>query len=316
MMAHPYIAVFGTFVMDQVAAVKRFPEAGETVIGESLRLAPGGKGINQAVASARLGAPTAMLGELGQDAYGQRFLAIMDEAKIDHQGVLIDPHKPTGCSQIQLDAHHENRIVVIPGANHSFGLPEGTDAVALVKGSALFIIQFEMLHNVSFYLLRKAKEAGVKTVVNPAPAEKIAEDLYAQIDYLTPNEHELSLLSGLPTGTLTEVKKAALALFGKGVGHVVVTLGGRGALIADQDGVRYVPGYAVKAVDTVGAGDGFNGALAAALLEGKKLNEAVSFANAEGALSVTKEGAIDSYPSRAQLEAFIKERGFPAIQPL
>jgi ribokinase len=316
MMSRSFIAVFGTFVMDQVASVTRFPEAGETVIGQSLRLAPGGKGINQAVASARLGASTAMIGELGRDAYGERFLAIMDEATINHKKVLIDPHKPTGCSQIQLDSHHENRIVVIPGANHSFGLSQGTDAVALVKESSIFIIQFEMLLNVSFYLLRKAKEAGVKTLVNPAPAQKIPEDIYPQIDYLTPNEHELSLLSGLPTGTIPEVKKAALYLLGKGVSHVVVTLGGRGALIADQEGVRYVPGYAVKAVDTVGAGDGFNGALAAALLEGQKLNEAVSFANAEGALSVTQEGAIDSYPSRVQLEAFIKERGFPTIQPL
>ncbi len=303
------ITVVGSFFMDNVAKMDRFPEAGETLIGKNLSLFPGGKGNNQCVAAARLGGDVEMIGMLGKDQNGETFRNILKE-----EGVKADQvfscDTPTGVAQIQIDESGQNRICVIPLSNFEFGMEEVEKIDDALKTTEILVLQYELKLNVVEELIKRAHAYGVKILVNPAPAAKIDETALGMIDYFTPNETELALVTGLPTETDEQVIAAANVLLQKGVKNVVATLGSRGALIANKDGAEIVKGYkAEKVVDTVAAGDSFNGALAVALTEGKSLKEAVRFANAMGALTVQKEGAIPSLHTRKEVEEFLEKNG-------
>ena len=298
------ITVIGSFVMDNVAKMVKFPQAGETILGESLELFPGGKGINQCVSVARFGGDVEMVGMLGKDGNGDVFRKIMKEDGIKAENVF-SCDKPTAVAQVQINADGQNRICVIPCANYEFGFEELDKVDSVIKNTELVILQLELRLDVTKEIIRRAHGYGVKVLLNPAPAVKLEKEILGMVDYITPNETELSILTGLPTETDEEVIVAAKELLSYGTKTIIATLGSRGALIATNENIEIVSGYKVKAVDTVAAGDSFNGAFAVALTEGKTLQEAVKFANAMGALTVTEKGAIPSLHTRAQVEEFI-----------
>ncbi|MBQ4091629.1 MAG: ribokinase [Clostridia bacterium] len=300
----PEILVIGSFVMDNVARMEKMPEIGETVIGTAVELSPGGKGINQCISIARLGGKTEMIGMLGQDASGDTFKRIMKDEGIRCDGVF-SCDKPTATAQIQIDAQGRNRICVIPSANHCFGFEHLEKIDARIKEADLLVLQLEMRLDVTLEIIRRAHSYGTKILLNPAPAVKLDAEILAMLDYVTPNETELSILTDMPTETDQEVKLAAKKLLSLGAKTVIATLGGRGALIATDKICEIVCGYSVAAIDTVAAGDSFNGALAVALTEGADLLSAVKFANAMGALTVTRKGAISSLHTRDEVGSFM-----------
>lgn len=301
------ITVIGSFVMDNVAKMKRFPMEGEAVIAETLEYFPGGKGVNQCVSVSRLGGDVEMIGMLGNDRNGDVFRKILKDEGIKCDNVF-SCNVPTAVAQIQINAEGQNRICVIPCANYEFGFEELDKIDEIIKNTEFVILQLEMRLDVTEEIIRRAHRYGVKILLNPAPAAILDKEILGMSEYITPNETELSALTGMPTTTDEEVVAAAKKLLSYGTKTVVATLGGRGALIATNEKVEIISGYKVKAVDTVAAGDSFNGALAVALAEGKTLQEAVSFANAMGALTVTKKGAIPSLSTRIQVEDFINKR--------
>ena len=298
------ITVIGSFVMDNVAKMARFPQAGETILGESLELFPGGKGINQCVSVARLGGDVEMVGMLGKDGNGDVFRKIMKEDGIKADNVF-PCDKPTAVAQVQINADGQNRICVIPSANFEFGFDELDKVDSVIKNTELVILQLELRLDVTKEIIRRAHGYGVKVLLNPAPAVKLEKEILGMVDFITPNETELSVLTDMPTDTDEEVIAAAKELLSFGTKTIIATLGSRGALIATNENIEIVSGYKVKAVDTVAAGDSFNGAFAVAITEGKTLKEAVQFANAMGALTVTEKGAIPSLHTREQVEEFI-----------
>lgn len=298
------ITVIGSFVMDNVAKMEKFPQAGETILATSLEFFPGGKGANQCISVARLGGDVEMAGMLGNDENGKIFRKILKDEEVKSDTVF-SCDKPTAVAQIQINAEGQNRICVIPCANYEFGFDELAKIDDVIKNTELIILQLEMRLDVTKEIIRRAHNYGVQILLNPAPAVKLEKEILGIIDYITPNETELSILTDKPTETDEEVIAAAQELISYGTKTVVATLGNRGALIATKDGAEIISGYKVKAVDTVAAGDSFNGALAVALTEGKTLKEAVQFANAMGALTVTKKGAIPSLHTREQVEEFI-----------
>ncbi|MGN1061521.1 MAG: ribokinase [Candidatus Scatosoma sp.] len=300
------ITVIGSFVMDNVARMKKFPQAGETVLGESLELFPGGKGANQCVAIARLNGDVEMVGMLGKDGNGDVFRKIMLDEGIKSDNVF-SCDKPTAVAQVQISEKGQNRICVIPSANYCFGFEELDKIDGILRRTKLVVLQLEMRLDVTKELIRRAHGYGVKILLNPAPAVKLDRETLLKIDFLTPNETELSVLTGLSTDTDEEAVSAAQMLLKFGTKTVVATLGDRGALIVTKDVAKIIPGYKVVAVDTVAAGDSFNGALAVALTEGKTLEEAVRFANAMGALTVQKAGAIPSLAHRNDVEQFLSD---------
>ena len=300
------ITIIGSFVMDNVARMKKFPQAGETILGTSLGIFPGGKGANQCISVARLGGDVEMIGMLGNDANGETFRKILKDEGVKADNVF-SCDLPTAIAQIQINEEGQNRICVIPSANYEFGFKELDKVDEIIKNTQLVILQLELRLDVTKEIIRRAHKYGVKILLNPAPAVKLEDEILALVDYITPNETELSILTDMPTETDEEVIAAANKLIANGTKVVVATLGSKGALIADKDSARIVSGYKVKAVDTVAAGDSFNGAFAVALTEGKSVEDAVKFANAMGALTVQKEGAIPSLHTREQVEAFIRE---------
>lgn len=298
------ITVIGSFVMDNVAKMQKFPKAGETVLGYTLELFPGGKGANQCVSVARLGGDVEMIGMLGNDSNGAVFREILMAEGIKSDNVF-SCDKPTAVAQIQINDEGQNRICVIPCANYEFGFEELDKIDEVIKNTQILILQLEMRLDVTKEAIRRARSYGVKVLLNPAPAVKLESEILGMVDYLTPNETELAILTGMPTETDDEVIAAANKLISYGTKTIIATLGSRGALVATANGTKIVSGYKVNAIDTVAAGDSFNGAFSVAISEGKDLESAVKFANAMGALTVQKEGAIPSLHTRKQVEEFI-----------
>lgn len=299
------ITVIGSFVMDAVAKMKRFPKVGETILGESIDFFPGGKGINQCVAVARLGGDVEMMGMVGKDFNGTVFRDIMNKENIKNDFVFTC-ERPTAVAQIQIDENGQNRICVIPSANFEFNESHLECVKESIKSTEFLVLQLEMRLDITKKIIEFAHSNNVPVLLNPAPAVVLDPVVLGMIDYLTPNETELEILTGVLVKTQKDIENAAKKLLQYGVKNVIVTLGDKGAFICNETASELVKGYAVSAVDTVAAGDSFNGALAVAIMEGKTLKEAVLFANAMGALTVQKQGAIPSLHTRSQVEEFIK----------
>jgi ribokinase len=297
------ICVVGSLNMDLVARGQRIPVVGETVLGESFNQVPGGKGANQAAAMGRLQGHVAMVGKVGQDAFGQALIQALKEAKVDTQGVTKAPTS-TGIALITVQADGDNAIVVVPGANAELKPADIEAAKTIIEESEIVITQLESPLDTVTYALKLAKEQGKITILNPAPAVPLADELIQNVDYLTPNETELAILSGMPTESQEELQAAASAMMDKGVKVLIVTLGSKGCLVIDENGSRQFPAFKVKAVDTTAAGDSFNGGVAVALAEGKSLEEAIGFATKVGALTVQKAGAQSSLPTRQEVDGF------------
>ncbi|MDP9221367.1 MAG: ribokinase [Actinomycetota bacterium] len=294
------VVVLGSLNMDLVVFAESLPESGETVIGREFRELPGGKGLNQAVAAARAGARTVMVGAVGADAYGAELLKLLGGEQVDGSPVRAVPGARTGVASIGVDAGGANRIVVVPGAN---GLVTAAQVPDLAAG--VLLASLEIPVPVVAEAFARAHRNGMTTILNPAPAALLPEGLLATCDVLVPNEHEAAALTGESTADLPGAERAAGALCARGPRTVVVTLGARGALVMHAGRARHVPAVRVQPVDTTAAGDAFCGVLAARLAAGDSVDRAVSVASAAGALATTVVGAAPSLPQWAAIQAVL-----------
>ena len=299
------IAVLGGINMDLVTLSPRFPEAGETVLGSRFLTYPGGKGANQAVAAARLGAQVRMIGRVGDDAFGGQLLDSLRSRGVDVSGVGIEPGCGSGVAVINIDASGQNRIVQIPGANGACVEKEVESARAALVEASVLMLQLEVSIEVSLAAAREAGSMNKVVILDPAPARPLAEELYRYCSYITPNETEAQALVGFPVEDGSSARRAAEALLDRGAGCAIIKMGAQGSYYATRGVARRLPAHQVEAVDTVAAGDAFNGALAVALAEGLGLDEAMRWAMAAGALAVTKMGAQDAVPRREEVESLL-----------
>lgn len=303
------IAVVGSLNMDLVVRSPRIPLPGETIIGRELHTVPGGKGANQAVAAARLGGAVAMIGRVGQDSFAAALLDNLAANQVDPTWVTQDPTAASGVALIVVDDTAQNSIVVASGANMALTPQHISEAEAALAAADVLLLQFETPLDSALQAARLARQHGATVVLNPAPAQPIPADLLQAVDVVIPNETETTLLTGLPVRTLAEAETAAQALLASGAPAVVITLGGRGVLLAQSNGAQHVPAFSITPVDTTAAGDAFVGGLAVALGEGKPLVEAIRWGNAAGALAATRLGAQTSLPYRAELLAMLAGEG-------
>lgn len=301
------VAVFGSINMDLVVRTPRFPIPGETLFGTTFFTAPGGKGANQAVACARLGSPTYIFGRVGSDAFGDILLDSMKSNSVDIRFVQKDALQPTGTALIAINDESENTIIVIPGANQSVDHRDISLLESILPQVNILLLQLEVPINSVVAAARTARQHGIRVILDPAPAAKIPDELYGLVDFITPNEVEAAILTGFQLRDSKSIQKAANVLQEKGASQVIIKLGSNGAYWSGPESAAFIPAYPVKAVDTVAAGDAFNGALGAALSEGLTESQAVRWGMAGGALSTTKQGAQPSLPDRQEVLNFLKE---------
>jgi ribokinase len=290
--------------MDLVTRAPRLPKGGETLIGQSFTTVSGGKGANQAVAAARLGAQVAMIGCVGSDAYGEALRGALLAEQIDCQAVsTVDGS--SGVALIVVDDSSQNAIVIVPGANGALTAEAIDRFDSVIRAADVLICQLEVPDASAGHALKRGRELGKTVILNPAPASRpLPSDWYASIDYLIPNESEASALSGLSVDSLETAQAAATRLIAMGAGKVIITLGAQGSLFADGQGFEHFPAPVVKAVDTTAAGDTFVGGFAAALAAGKDEAQAIRFGQVAAALSVTRAGAQPSIPALSDVQAF------------
>jgi ribokinase len=300
------IVVVGSSNTDMIIRVPRIPRAGETLLGGEFLTAAGGKGANQAVGAARAGGKVALIARVGRDTFGDQAVAGLLRDGIDVSCVFRDKLTASGVALIFVAKDGENSIAVAGGANAKLSPSDVKKAARVIRSAALLVAQLETPLAAVTAAVELAAKAGVPVVLNPAPARPLPNSLLERIFILTPNETEAELLTGIKVTDAAAAAKACSKLRSRGVGIVILTLGDRGAFLADADGQRLVPGFKVKAADSTAAGDIFNGALSVALAEGKTVLDAVRFANGAAALSVTRLGAQPSAPSRADIEKFIR----------
>ncbi len=310
----PRLVVIGSANMDLVVRSAHIPAPGETVLGEAFRQIPGGKGANQAVAAARLGAEVTFVGRVGPDLFGEAIRVGLQADGIDTTFLQTDPTEPTGVALIGVDAKGQNAITVASGANYKVTASDVEQAFSAIESASAVLLQMEIPVETVLYAAQRAHAAGVRVILNPAPASPTAplpDSLLTQIDVLTPNEHEAAALLGYETIDGLDWESVASRLLDRGVKAVVVTLGENGCVLADGTGIRRLPAFAVTAVDTTAAGDCFTGALAVAIAEGRSLDEAARFAAQAAAISVTRAGAQPSLPTRSEVEAALPVRVTP-----
>jgi ribokinase len=308
------IIVFGSINIDLAAKTPRLPQPGETIIGSNFFTAGGGKGANQAVAAARLGTSTHIIGRVGNDKFAEELLTNLQSYGLSTDNVLIDQNTHSGVAIIAVDETGQNNIIVIPGANNNVGEADIERLKKLLTGATSLLLQLEIPLEVVQEAAKAARQAGVRVILDPAPARAdlpLAEpskriELYPLIDIMTPNEVEASQLVGFRVNDTETAIVAAKQLQERGVKNVIVKLGDRGAVAVTADETFFVPAFAVEAIDTVAAGDAFNGGLASALDAGLSLSEAVRWGAAAGALCTTKVGAQGAMPDRATFDKFLQ----------
>jgi ribokinase len=298
------IVVVGSLNMDFVVQVGTLPRPGETVQGSAFATIPGGKGANQGCAAGRLGGRARMVGRVGDDVFGRQLVESLELAAVDASAVDVTADTPTGVALIAVESGGQNQIVVAPGAN---GRLTPDDVARGLRGLAggLVLLQLESPLETVERAARVGRESGASVVLDPAPARELSDGLLSYVSYLTPNESEAAALLGRRQDALplTEAPEVARALRARGPRTVILKLGAQGAYVDDGSGGRHFPAPRVDAVDATAAGDTFNGALAVALAEGRPLPDAVAFANAAAALSVTRHGAQASIPTRSEVDA-------------
>lgn len=300
------ILVVGSSNTDMVIHVSRIPKPGETVLGGEFTMAPGGKGANQAVAAARAGGRVTFVARVGDDVFGERALTNFEADGIDTRFVFRTPEAPSGIALINVDERGENSISVASGANARLSAADVETAGPAFEKADIVLLQLETPIEAVRAAAKKARDRGVPVILNPAPARPLDDDLLRLIAVLTPNEHEAEFLTGIPAREESGAREAAGRLRARGAAKVVITLGERGAYASSPEFEGLVPAFKVDPVDTTAAGDVFNGALAVALAEKEPMKEALRFASAAAALSVTRPGAQPSAPARAEIGAFLR----------
>jgi ribokinase len=304
------IVVVGSLNMDFVVAVDRLPAPGETVLGRDFQMIPGGKGANQACAAAKLGANSVtvrMVGRVGYDVFADHLKASLSAAGVDVSAVHATRAQATGVALIWVDGSGQNSIVVASGANHALAASETEAMRPVFRGSRFVLFQLESPLDTVAVALKLARQEGARTILDPAPAQALPAELLANVDILTPNETEASILLGLPPGRVSGDAAPALArgLRERGPAAVVLKLGEQGCFYGDGEAEIFSSGFKVTARDTTAAGDTFNAALAVALAEDRGIEDALRFANAAAAISVTRLGAQSSVPSRTEVDALL-----------
>ncbi len=314
------MVVVGSLNADWVACVQAAPNPGQTVMGHRFEVFCGGKGANQAFAAARLGAHVTFVGRVGQDPYGDRQIDNLAAAGVDTRWITRDPTRPTGTAIIVVDATAQNRIIVIPGANGAFVPTQLEPAATLLRQAAVVLLQLEIPLETVQMAVRITREGGGCVFLDPAPAQPLPDEILAGLDYLTPNLSELSELTGAglrEDASHDEIVTRARLLCGRGVRHVVVKCGERGALLVDPECFMVVPAHPVPACDTTAAGDCFNAAFATALMEGAPETEAARFAAVAAAISVSRPGAQSAMPARAEVDRVLVVPGtVPIATPI
>ena len=291
------ITVLGIFVADISFSGPKIPSIGETILGEKYNVGPGGKGCNQAIAIARLGGNTNFISKIGKDAYGELALKTLEKNKISTENLIQDGNQQTGVAGILVDQNTgKNAINVIVGAPSSLRINEIEKQINLIKRSKIFLTQLEVPKDVTLHCLKTAKENGCITILNPAPASEISKEFYNNIDFFTPNETEAEFYTGIKITSEKEAKQAADKLLNLGIKKIIITLGEKGLFYSDGKEETYLKAIAVKAIDTTGAGDAFNGGLAYSLSKEKPIKECLELANKVAGISTTKLGAGDAMP--------------------
>lgn len=296
--------MIGSVNMDLMLRCPHLPAPGETVLGREFTQAPGGKGANQAIAAARLGAEVSLIGCVGNDAYGHTSRSNLEIAKVDVSHLHSVSDQATGVAMITSDDQGENCIALAPGANLSLSCEHLTRADMLIARAGMLVCQLESPLPVVLHAIQLAKHYQVPLLLNPSPVQKLSTEVLAGVHLLVLNEVEAAMLSGFPVSTVQTACRAADFLRRMGIRSVVITLGEKGAVVADDDGVQHFLAPKVKAIDTTGAGDTLVGALATALVSGSSMTEAIMVAQRAAAFSVTRRGAQASMPSVSDLEEF------------
>ena len=295
------IIVVGSTNMDMVVKTDHIPAPGETVLSGAFFMNPGGKGANQAVAVSRLGGEVVFITKLGNDIFGKQFSQLFKEEGINTSYLISDENLPSGVALITVDKAGENSIVVASGANAQLNPEDIKHALAEIGDASFLLLQLEIPMHTVEYVIDYAYRHNIRVILNPAPANSLSADILSKVDILTPNKMEASDISGITVSSTDTAYEAARIICAKGVQKVVVTMGAMGAAVCEAGNCYSVPSAVVKAVDSTGAGDVFNGALAVALSEDKDLKEAVKFACEAAAISVTRMGAQSSIPNRNEV---------------
>lgn len=295
------IYVVGSSNTDMVVKAEKLPSPGETVIGGSFLMNPGGKGANQAVAASRLGGRVTFVACVGNDIFGQQALEQFQKERINTDFIVISSDHPSGVALINVDEKGENCIAVAPGANGQLSTTMVEQALTLIDGPAILLLQLEIPLETVEYAIEYGHKKNVKVILNPAPANKLSDSVFRDIFIITPNESEAELLTGIRVTNLESAEIAAEKLHEKGVRNVVITLGAKGAYLSSETTRKVIEGPKVTAIDTTAAGDCFSGALAVALSEDQPLDQAVVFACKAASISVTRMGAQSSLPYRKEI---------------
>lgn len=296
------IAVVGSSNTDMVIKTSKLPLPGETILGGTFFMNPGGKGANQAVAAARLGGKVSFIAKIGVDVFGNEARKLLESENINTKYLVTDHDHPSGVALITVDAKGENCIVVAPGSNSKLIQSDIDHAREEILRSDIVLMQLEIPLETVDYVASIAFEAGKKVILNPAPALQITDELLSKLYMITPNETEAELISGIPVMDTDSAALAARNLYDRGVKVVIITLGSKGALLFAGKEAKLIPSPKVEAADTTAAGDVFNGAIAVAISEGLELDKAVEFACKAASVSVTRIGAQASAPYRNEIK--------------
>lgn len=302
------LCVIGSLNMDLVTKMENFPKPGETIVGESFKTFPGGKGANQAVALGKLGADVLMIGKVGDDIYGTEYLEVLRNNNVNQEGIQIEKEVSSGVAVIQVSDKGENNIVIIPGANGNVDIKYIESKWNILDEADIFLFQLEIPMDAVIYTIKKLKAKGKTIILDPAPAKKLPEEIFRYIDYITPNETEIEALTDKSVKDEKDLKEAARILIDKGVKNVIAKLGSKGAAVINKVEYKKIPGFKVNPVDTTAAGDSFNAGFAFALADGRELEECVRFGNGVGAISTTALGAQEAMPSYESAMSFIDSK--------
>ncbi|WP_218960999.1 ribokinase [Companilactobacillus suantsaicola] len=302
------ILVIGSFMTDLVVKSARFCQEGETIIGETFNQFTGGKGANQAIAAARLGGNVEMLGELGNDAFGRDQINSLKANNVKNDNILFTDKAMSGIGNPQLDDSGKNRIVVIPGANLQFKPDDLEELVEVVQSADIIVLQLEIPIETVYRAIELGSKYHKVIILNPAPAQELDLRYASLVTYMTPNEHEAQLLTGIDTSSQEGVKESAEELLRQGYQNVLITLGEKGSYFVNKRVEIQVPSYEVKAIDTTAAGDSFIGAFAFGLANDESIQDSLSYASAVSAIAVTRMGAQPSLPTKAEVDTFLNQK--------